>query len=71
MFGTKEMQARAREEQSALKARLVDLYTKLQGGALTDEQRAKLQRAIDEVEARMNRQTRKLAGGESPEVPAL
>lgn len=56
----------AKERAVALKQQLVELYSRLQGGALTDVERAKLAAAIDEIKGRMEAETRRLGAGEKP-----
>jgi ribosome-associated translation inhibitor RaiA len=55
---TARLKVAAKEAHGALKAQLVELYSKLQGGQLSDEQRTQLQRAIDEVKTKLEAQTR-------------
>ena len=55
-------QKKIREEidrnQQEMKARLVELYTKLKAGDLTDEERGKLAAAIQEIKGNLEPKTR-------------
>ena len=70
MFARKLI-AQVRQHEDSLKGRLVDLYTKLQNGSLSDFERAKLQAAIDDIKAKIATETRRLGAAPHNEEHAL
>ena len=58
MSTQKKMRKEIDENQRAMKEKLVELYTKLRAGGLTDEERGKLGLAIDQIKQNLEPKTR-------------
>lgn len=65
-----KMKQKIDEAESALKARLVELYNKLMDGKLSDEEKKRLEVAIAEVKALLGPQTKRLIGGDQTPAQA-